>query len=80
LVLWLPNAEVKEVAGSWDFAQKYAGEKMIVCGLFLACSSLIGVFVDFGESTNVLVGLGLMLILYLIPVVLTERELKKRFG
>ncbi|MEP1097114.1 MAG: SdpI family protein [Cyclobacteriaceae bacterium] len=63
----------------WDFAQKYSSVEMIRLGILLTVSSTLGLIVDFGEVTAVLIGLGFVLLVAVLLIVRTERAIKSRF-
>jgi len=64
----------------WDFAQAYAGKRMMLYGGLLALSCLLGLVFRFKETTAVILGLGLMILTVLILIIDVERALKRQFA
>jgi uncharacterized membrane protein len=65
----------------WDFSQKYAAKKMIVSGVLMIAFSLIGYFFTFViPPYQLLIGIGFLIALAIIPILLTEKALKDKFG
>lgn len=63
----------------WDFAQSYSAKKLIRWGLILMLAALTGCFYTLPGAFGVIVGLLLMIVYVAIPVLKTEKELRKRF-
>jgi len=64
----------------WDFAQRYSAIEMTKWGTVLTLSSTLGFLVNFSETIEIFIGVGLMLITSAMPIVKTERAIKKKFA
>ncbi len=64
----------------WDFAQKYSAKEMIKLGGLLSCCSVFGFFSNFDEFTNMIIGLGLLILIVVILMFRVEKALNKKFG
>ncbi|UFK97276.1 SdpI family protein [Kaistella faecalis] len=63
----------------WDFAQKYSARQMMVTGFFLAASSLLVLFSDFGSFLTLGVGLAFVILAGVILLIRVEKAIKRRF-
>ena len=63
---------------SWDFAQRYSAQQLIMFGTVLALSSVVGLIYQPPYKYALLAGLGLMIIALIAIIVRVERALKKR--
>ena len=64
---------------TWDFAQVYSAKEIIKLGGLLMLSSLIGLFYKIKESTAIILGVGLLIIMVIILLIRVERGIKKNF-
>ncbi len=65
---------------AWDFAQRYAAREMIRWGILLTLLAPPGLFINLGFTTDLLLGILLTTLFLALPIINTEKELKKRFG
>ncbi len=70
----------KQSQETWDFAQSYSSKLMIISGLILCGTSLLGLFITPTEEIGVLIGLFLVLLSVFSVLIATELALKKKFG
>mgnify|MGYP001942326949 CR=1 FL=1 len=63
----------------WDFAQKYGAFQLIRWGAIMILSSSLGIFLNLPDMYSLLIALGLLVILSIFPIVLTERALRQKF-
>ena len=64
----------------WDFAQVYAGKRMMLYGGILTLSCLLGLVFKLEGTTTVILGLGLMILMVIILIIDVERTLKRQFA
>ena len=66
----------------WDFAQKFSGRAILKSGGILIIMACPGWLIKFNisETAGALIGVGIMLLFAIIPIIKTERALKKTFG
>ncbi len=64
----------------WDYAQKIAGVKIKSAAMLMMLAAIPLYFFDQGETVNVLVSAGLILIITFIPIFQTEAALSEKFG
>ncbi|MBV2166033.1 MAG: SdpI family protein [Kaistella sp.] len=64
----------------WDFAQNYAAKEMMIMGLVLAASGVLGFITDFGSSVKLWAGLAMLGLAVVILKVRVEKAIKKRFS
>ncbi len=57
----------------WDFAQKYAAKEMMITGLVLAASGVLGFIIDFGGSVKIWVGVAMLGVAILILKLRVEK-------
>jgi uncharacterized membrane protein len=65
---------------AWSFAQKYAAREMIRWGILLTLLAPPGLFITLGMAADLALGLILSTLFLALPIINTEKELKKRFG
>jgi uncharacterized membrane protein len=66
---------------AWNFAQRYSSERFMWGGVGLTVAGLISIlFPNVGDVAGLVVGIALVLVTVFIPIILTEAQLKKRFG
>ena len=63
----------------WDFAQNYAAKEMMITGLVLAASGVLGFITDFGSSVKLWAGVAMLGLAVVILKVRVEKAIKKRF-
>ena len=63
----------------WDFSQKYSSIEMMKLGLILSISSLLGFITTFNNFTNMIIGLGLMLLMVITLIWRVEKAIKEKF-
>ena len=63
----------------WDFSQKYSAKVMTVLGFLYFIILLILSNFTFPESTVLIIGLGLMIVLSLGIFIIVEKKLKQKF-
>ncbi len=69
---------------TWNFAHRYCGRLLFICGLVIIPFSLVPILLVVGESKQVisitgLIVLGIQVIVLLATFIPTERALKKHF-
>lgn len=64
----------------WNFAQDYSAKQMVQLGIILSACSILGLFIEPEEGAGTLIGLGLMIITFIVMLVRTEKALKLQFG
>lgn len=64
----------------WNFSQKYAGKCMAILGFIFGLVIFLLSFLSFSETTNVAVGIGLLILMAVILIWIVERKLKQKFG
>ncbi|WP_298740784.1 SdpI family protein [uncultured Chitinophaga sp.] len=92
--LWLwkkPPAKISRIYGyrtprsmksqaAWDFAQVYAGKALCCCGIALTCLALLSLPFTLAQDISTTIAVLVVLVFTALPVYLTERNLKLRFG
>ena len=63
----------------WDFAQIYAAKEMMKAGIFLVLFSVPGIFIEFQQGLEILIGIGFVLLVVIITIVRTEKAIKNKF-
>lgn len=63
----------------WDFAQKYSSKLMIKLGLIYMSSALFGLFLKEHEAIALAIHLPFMLVIFVILIYKTEKNLKSKF-
>ena len=63
----------------WNFSQHYSSKAMMITGLLLACTSLLGLQFDFGKNTNSIIALSLMILSIIIMFWRVEVAISKKF-
>ncbi|MGC4040920.1 MAG: SdpI family protein [Flavobacterium sp.] len=63
----------------WDFSQKYSSVRMFWLGLILLIITPINTLIPTTEVQSVILGLGLMVLGFVLLCVATERAIKKKF-
>ena len=65
---------------SWEFAQKYSANQLAIYGSITGLIGLALLFIPINHTNAaVIISLIVIITLIIIPIVLTEKELKKRF-
>ena len=65
---------------AWKFAQRFSSINLIFSGLLLQAFSLIEFVISFDENSGSISGVLLLLTLLAIPILRTERQLKRRYN
>ncbi len=63
----------------WNFAQNYAAKEMIKIGIFLALTSLVGLFINGSKHLEMYTGLGLMVTAIIVLLIRVESKIKNKF-
>ncbi len=63
----------------WDFAQKYAAQKMIKLGFLLTLTALVGFMYRPTQNTGLFIGLSLVIIFVVILIWQVEKAIKSKF-
>ncbi len=63
----------------WEFAQKFGANQLIKWGAIMFVSSGLGLFFQFTEMISLILALGILVILSIFPIVITERAIKDKF-
>ena len=63
----------------WDFAQKYSSKLMIKLGLIYISLALFGLFLKEYEAIALAIHLPFMLVIFVILIYKTEKNLKSKF-
>ena len=64
----------------WDFAQNYSSKEMMKLGFLLFVSSLLSQITNFDNLTNMVIGLGLMLLIVILLLLRVEKAIKVKFS
>ena len=64
----------------WNYAQKVSGFELIKLGGILTLLSFIGLFINFSEKTETLIGLGLIIIVIITLFIRIESAINKKFN
>lgn len=64
---------------TWDFAQKYANQQLLISCIFFFMGALAGCFIPVSSSAGVFLGLFYMLLVFGWVVYKTETALKTKF-
>ena len=64
---------------AWDFAQVYGAKKMMVAGLIMLVAGLLLIPFNLSEHIAAIFSIGILLGSAIWMIVVTEKELKKRF-
>ena len=62
----------------WDYAQKVSALELIKLGSILTILSFPGIFINFSEIIEILIGLGLILTVIIILFIRIERDVNKK--
>lgn len=65
---------------NWDFAQRFASKEMMKLGLVLAAFCGLAFVTDFSNSTNLILGLFLAVIVIFIFFLRVEKAIRKNPG
>ncbi|MFM8916523.1 MAG: SdpI family protein [Bacteroidota bacterium] len=65
---------------AWNFAQVYGAKKMIVAGWIMLGAGLLLLPFNLTEHLSALLSIGILIGSAIWMIVVTERELKKKFG
>ncbi len=63
----------------WDFAQRFGANQLIKWGIIMILTSGLGLIIQIPEMVALIFALGLLIILSIFPIVLTEKAIKKKF-
>ena len=63
----------------WEFAQKFSSIEMMKFGALLVVASLLGIVTNFGESTNLILGLFLVILTVVLLFLRVEKAIKNKF-
>ena len=64
---------------SWDFAQRHSSNGLILFGIIPLALAPLDFVVDFNETNGAAFGIALLLLILVVPILRTEKELKNRF-
>lgn len=64
----------------WDFAQKFSAKELIKLGMLLSLSSVTALLSNFTHSTNLLVGLFLVIVTCILLFLRVENAFKNNFN
>ncbi len=65
---------------AWQFAQAYSARLMIICGIALSLMAFSSTALpSLSRGVALSIGLGLTVVMAIIPIVITERKLKKNY-
>ena len=64
----------------WDFAQAYSAKRMMFWGVVYTLSSLLAFIIELDIKTELFLGFVLCIGFILIPIVETQKALKKKFN
>jgi immunity protein, SdpI family len=64
----------------WAFAQKFSAKEMMKLGGILTLTCTIGFILNVNEGIGTAIGLGLMILFFIVPLIRTERAIKFKFG
>ncbi len=64
---------------AWKFAQRYAAREMVRWGILLTLLAPPGLFITLGMATDLILGIVITTLFMALPIINTERELKRRF-
>lgn len=62
----------------WDYAQKVSALELIKLGSILTILSFLGIFINFSETIEILIGLGLIITIIIILFIRIERAINKK--
>jgi uncharacterized membrane protein len=65
---------------AWDFAQVYGAKKMMLAGLIMLVAGLLLLPLNLTEHIAAVLSIGILLGSAIWMIVVTEKELKKKFG
>jgi uncharacterized membrane protein len=63
----------------WDFAQKYSAKEMMNHGKYMMLLSLLGLFLQPGETFSIICAVALISLSCILLIVNTEKKLKQKF-
>ena len=64
----------------WDFSQIFSSKLLIKYGVYLALSSVLGLFFKIDEMVSMVLGLGLMFTVVFAIFINTENAIRQKFG
>jgi len=64
----------------WDYAQIYSGKEMIRSGIILVLLSVLGLTDITGPFPGMIIGIGLMIVSFIMVLIRTEKAINLRFG
>ncbi|GLR18497.1 SdpI family protein [Portibacter lacus] len=73
-----PNAMKSQEA--WDYAQVHGTKRMVRAAQLMILLSFISLYFNFSEMVGSLIAIAVLLIVLITPLVITEKELKEKFG
>lgn len=62
----------------WDYAQKVSALELIKLGSILTILSFLGIFINFSETIEILIGLGLIITVIIILFIRIERAINRK--
>ena len=62
----------------WDYAQKVSALELIKLGSILTILSFLGIFINFSEIIEILIGLGLIITVIIILFIRIERAINRK--
>ncbi len=63
----------------WDFAQKFGANQLLKWGAIMTLSSGLGLLIKLPEMIALIIALGLLVLLSIFPIILTEKAIKTKF-
>lgn len=63
----------------WDFAQQFSSKEMMALGGILTLSCILGIFIQPSEIIGTAIGIGFMLLVFILLMIRTERAIKSTF-
>ncbi|MGC1473122.1 MAG: SdpI family protein [Psychroserpens sp.] len=64
----------------WDFSQTYAAKEMAKLGSLLLMSGVLGFVFHTNDKTEMVIGMGLMILMVVILLIRVEKAIKKEFN
>ena len=64
----------------WDYAQKVSALELIKLGSILTILSFLGIFINFSETIEILIGLGIIITVIIILFIRIERAINKKYN
>jgi len=63
--------------GHWDFAQTYSARLLLLSGLYMVAAGFLNRFIHIPESQESVIAIILIIALSTLPIILTEKALKR---